>query len=210
MEEAVGGHDPSPEQLIRDWQAGLRREETFRALFEQFRSPIANFFLNRGFSAEEARELTQDTFARVYRGMAAFRFESGVATWIFRIAKNLWFNTRRDRHALRRSGQEVPLQEELDPQPVEDSSASPAPAKWTHAPQLEELLVEERHRLLRDAVASLTPKERRVALLVLQDRDYAEIALILRIPVGTVKSRMAAARRRLRELLAGHYPDFSL
>src|SRR5687768_11300054 len=88
-------------------------------LFRQYYRPVLAFFARRGFSAEESRDLAQETFLRVYKNWASFRGESSEVTWLFQIATNLYRNTIRSRSALKRDRQEVPL-EESDGEPVAD------------------------------------------------------------------------------------------
>ena len=75
-------------QLVERWHAGDDREEVFRTLFETFYGPLYRFFTRRGFSPEESQDLIQETFLRVYKGIASFRQEAKWENWLFQIASN--------------------------------------------------------------------------------------------------------------------------
>lgn len=179
----------SSDRLIETWRAGVERDEMMPLLYERYASPVARFFANRGFTGEECQDLTQETFLNIYRHLDRFRGDSGFNTWVFAIARNVWRNARRDRGRQKRSGDEVPLD-----QAPPSADRSPGP--------LAHVLIGERHRLLRNALDGLPRAEQHLVLLRLdQGMKYREIADLMRLPLGTVKSKLAKAHRRLRERL---------
>ncbi len=200
------------ERLIEEWQAGSNREENFRCLFERYSRPIADFFKNRGFSNEECRDLTQETFLGVYQGIADFRLDSSFETWLFRIARNRWCNAIRDRSRKKRAAQEVPLDEGPDADKdsaflaeIDLASSGESAGPLTH------VLIEEGLRLLRDAVTELPPVQQRLFLLRFgQELKYREIAGVMGIPEGTVKSQLSRARESLKEVLGDYYTDINI
>lgn len=200
------------ERLIEEWQAGSNREENFRCLFERYSRPIADFFKNRGFSNEECRDLTQETFLGVYQGIADFRLDSSFETWLFRIARNRWCNAVRDRSRKKRAAQEVPLDE--GPDADRDSAflaAVDLGSSGENAGPLTHVLVEESLRLLRDAVTELPPVQQRLFLLRFgEELKYREIATVMGIPEGTVKSQLSRARESLKEVLGDHYTNINI
>lgn len=185
-------------QATRQQRAELPSEaETFAQLFERLYPSVVYFFQRQGFGREESRDLAQDTFLRVYKGMGGFREEARIETWLFRIAKNLASNARRYDKAARRRHEEVSLEETLEQgQPIPQGS---------HLRQdpgaldpLEELLDDERTCALRQAVEELPPKMRQVLLLrVDQNLKYREIALLLEVSIETVKAHLHQAKRLL-------------
>ena len=79
-------------------------------LFRRYYRPVVAFFVRRGFSIEESRDLAQETFLRVFKNMDSFRGESAVETWLFQIAGNLYKNTLRSLQTQKRDAQEVSLE----------------------------------------------------------------------------------------------------
>ena len=199
------------ERWVRDWQEGKRSEDSFRRLYEAYSRPIVFFFKKQGFSREECWDLCQETFIRVYRGMKSFRLEASFETWLFGIARNVWRNRVRDRSTQKRSGEEV----SLDPQPdSEDAEAGSGPAAGLEDEgigPLDEVLVDERLRLVREAMRDLSPQRQCVLILfVTHELSYSEIGDLLEIPVGTVKSQLFKARSSLRKTLGDRYTDIDL
>lgn len=178
--------------------AEVGRDLEFETLFERYARPVSYFFAHRGFSPEECRDLTQETFVGVYRGMDAFRRDASVETWLFTIAANVWRNEVRSRTAGKREGREVPLEG------LAEGSGTLLPAELREADDpLAGLLEEERACLLREALGELPAQMRRCLLLRLdQQLKYREIAQVLRVSIETVKSQLFQARERLRHRLA--------
>ena len=191
--------------LVEEWQAGHNREEIFRSLFNRYYPMVARFFKSRGFSGEEQQDLAQETFLGAYRGLTSFRFESRFETWLLCIARNVWLNAMRGHSRAKRAGKEVPL--EGSPQEAGQQSrgiADPQSRSAQRADLLleDELLEDERRRLVRDAIARLTPQQQRIVMLRLSlELKYSEIAAILQIPTGTVKSQLSRAYSQLRRVL---------
>jgi RNA polymerase sigma-70 factor (ECF subfamily) len=176
---------PEPlESFVQRLRDDAGHEESFRALFDRFYGPLFRFFQKRGFSTEESQDLIQETFLRVYVGIADFRGESRGVHWLFRIAANTALKAVRHRTAAKRAGESVPLDGE------EAGSEGSAP--------LRQLLDKERKERLAEAIERLPAQMRRcVRLRVLQDLDYGEIAEILQISPSTVKVQLFKARKRL-------------
>ena len=178
----------------------LRKQE-FRALFDQYYRAIFNFFANRGFGAEDCRELTQATFLAAYASRERFRGDSRVETWIFSIAKNIWRRTVRDRNREKRKSEEVPL-EEVVVDRVPDSKAEDP---------LERALQEERVRLMREALEELPELLRAcVVLRIDQGLSYREVAVAMRIPEDRVKSLLHQARTKLRRHLSKSFTEIEI
>jgi RNA polymerase sigma-70 factor (ECF subfamily) len=149
----------------------------------------------------DAADVVQEVFLKVFRNIGTFRAESSLKTWIYRIALNEARNQRRwfGRHRAKEVGLELDLQhwngwdhEFTSTDWLEDNGQSPYEVALDH----------EMHSLVEQGLAQLSPNHR--AALVLREVEgltYDEIAEILEIPPGTVKSRILRARDCLRKEL---------
>ncbi|MFL6199853.1 MAG: RNA polymerase sigma factor [Thermoanaerobaculia bacterium] len=164
-------------------------------LFHRYYRPVVSFFMKRGFSSEESRDLAQETFYRVCNKWDSFRGESSVETWLFQIAANLYKNTLRSLQAQKRDAQEVPL----DGEAVELRSRETDP--------LRVVLTEEQASLLRSALEKLPPQMRQAVLLRIRDLKYREIAELMHVSIETVKAHLYQARQQFRTLLADYFTD---
>lgn len=168
-------------------------------LFQRYFQPIVAFFIGRGFSVEEGRDLAQETFLRVFKQMDSFRGESSPESWLFQIASNLYKNTIRTRQTQKRDALEVPLSElpgGLDAATEERSDS------------LVTVLTGERKRVLRAALRDLPPQMRRCVILrVEHDLKYREIAQLMGVSIETVKAHLYQARQHLRGRLADYFTD---
>lgn len=183
-------------------RAGL--DEAFRQLFDRHGEEIFRFFLRQGLPTEDARELTQETFVRVYQGMDGFRGEATARTWVFTIARNAFRNALRHEGAAKRQGGEVPL--DPAPSPGEADLPEREPPDPEATDPLESVLSRERRERLRRAVEELPDRMRHCVLLrVYQDRKYREIATVLQVSIETVKSQLHQAKGRLRRRLGEEF-----
>jgi RNA polymerase sigma-70 factor (ECF subfamily) len=190
--------------LIRRFHAG--DESAFVEIMQRHREKIygLTFALlrNRG----DAEEITQDTFIRAHRGLANFRGDSSLATWLNRIAVNLarnryWYFFRRRRHAT--LSLDCPLGDDSDATFTDlVATDTPDPARETANAEFAALLA--------SCLEKLDPRHREILTLrSTLHRSYDEIAATLGLNVGTVKSRIARARENLRALLAEACPEFA-
>lgn len=179
------------DEAIRRFQQGVERETSFQLLFESYYRPLLRFFARKGFGPEASRDLTQETFLGIYRGLNGFRRDARFESWLYRIATTTYLKRVRDASRDKRRGREV----------AHDDVAE-TPALSTAPGQLGEVLAEERRRRVRRAVGELPPQMRKcLALRVEQELSYREIAAVLGIEVDTVKAHLFQARQRLRELV---------
>jgi RNA polymerase sigma-70 factor (ECF subfamily) len=164
-------------------------------LFRRYHRPVVAFFMKRGFSSEDSRDLAQETFLRVYSKWDSFRGESSVETWLFQIASNLYKNTLRGQQTQKRDAQELSLDAVVE---LETGERDP----------LRVVLTEEETRLLRDAMETLPPQMQQAVLLrVGQDLKYREIAELMHVSIETVKAHLYQARQHLRDRLADYFTD---
>ena len=173
----------SDAELIRAVAGGDR--EAFVRLFENYAGRIKAFMMRSGASAGDADEIAQDVMVAVWRRAETFDpSRSAASTWIFAIARN------RRIDLLRRSGRPAP--DPLDPlfQPEAEPDAFDA------------LDAAEREERLREALAALPPEQRAVLVAAFYEGlSHAEIAAREHLPLGTVKSRIRLAFRRLSGIL---------
>jgi RNA polymerase sigma-70 factor (ECF subfamily) len=179
--------------------AGKGDPEAYAALYDRWSGPILRWFWHACYDRAAAEDLMQETFLRVWRAAPRYEVRARFSTYLFQVAKNLWLNERAK--ILRR-----PLKVSLDAprDAAEDGSgtslAERLPGDGPSPP--DETVRAETGRRIRAAVDGLSDKLREVFLLAgFQEMPYAEVAEVLGIPEGTVKSRMWAAVRVLRERL---------
>jgi RNA polymerase sigma-70 factor (ECF subfamily) len=177
--------------LVRACRAG--QTEAFGILVRRYQDRLYPTLLRLVGSAEDAEDVLQDTFVRAFEKIDQFHGESSFYTWAYRIGVNLalsGYRRQRVRAALGNLGSgQRPREEDLpDESPDADPSMPMARA--------------EQERIVADALNQLCPEHR--AVVILKDFDghrYEEISEILKIPVGTVRSRLHRARCELRDRL---------
>lgn len=174
----------------------------FERLVEERHGDIYALLYRLTEDAEEARDLTQETFLQAFRHIAAFRGDADLRTWLYRIAVNQarnrwrwWKRRRRDRT--------VSLDE-----PVSEANDSPLSARLADgnadADPEQQTLARERERALLAALHTLSSAYREVIVLRdIEGLSYEEVAHALEINVGTVKSRLSRGRIELRRRLEG-------
>lgn len=167
------------------------REAAFRELVSRYRRRIYGICYRYFGDHDEAEEATQETFVLLVRRAGQFRGKSRLSTWIYRIAVNAC-------HDLARHDARRPRTPVADVAALAGSTPDPAGAPPEVAAGHE---LAER---LQEALLQLDEVSRACVILgPVEGRPYAEIATILDMPVGTVKSRVHRARARLAELLEG-------
>lgn len=152
-----------------------------------------------GGDEEAAREIAQDVLISAYRHLAQFRGESRFSTWLYRMTVNFSKNRHvaEGRRARRFTSLDSlgPARNDEAPRPYDAPDTQPSPRTLAAGRQLLQLLFERLHLLPEEFHAVLH-------LRYVEDRPYEEIADLLAIPLGTVKSRINRGRRELRKLAA--------
>lgn len=175
------------QQLVQQIQAGDRR--AFERLLDAYETRVYRLALRFTERIADAEDVTQEIFVAVYKGLGQFRGNSALGTWIYRIAMNHCLEFRRKRKL-----ECLPYDEELM-LPENDWRADPFQSANRH----------ELSERVEAALSCLSPLHRDVIILhELQGMTYQEVAAALDVPVGTVKSRLSNAFRRLRDLLGGY------
>jgi RNA polymerase sigma-70 factor (ECF subfamily) len=196
--------------LVLTLRAGV--ESAYEELIQRFEQPVFNIISRLMDDPADAADVVQDVFLKIFKSISSFRQDSSLKTWIYRIAVNEARNHRRWFSRHRR--QEVCLDGDArnldrDTHGYQDWLPDPGRSPFDLA------LDRETQSLVEQALLKLNPKFR--AALVLREIEglsYEEIAEILDISLGTVKSRILRGRDALRKQLAGRLeadsaPDWS-
>ena len=168
------------------------REGQFEELFRYYPA-VVKLLLEIGFGLEDARDLAQEVFTRVYEHMDAYRGESKLV-FLQTVARRVAYNARRDQHAGKRAGTHVAADEVLE---LEDPRAGTV---------LAHLQKEEELQRLRSAIEQLPPREQEAIRFQLSELPLESIASRLNVTVSALKSRLHTARKRLSDLL-GEEPE---
>lgn len=171
----------------------IQRGETdaFEILVRRHEKSIFNLVYRMLGDHDDAAEVSQEVFLSAYRAIGQFRGDANFSTWLYRIALN--HATTRRRSMSSRQQKTVPID---DMEPLSDPELGPAET-------LERKEIRERVQL---ALNKLEPDDATMILLRdLQDISYDEVARVLEIPVGTVKSRLHRARQALKTQLATYF-----
>ncbi|GDX40209.1 RNA polymerase sigma factor [Armatimonadota bacterium] len=160
----------------------------FGEILDAHEAPVYRLALRYTDGVSDAEDLTQDIFLAVYASLPKFQGRSAFGTWVYRIALNHCLEFQRKRRFV-----SVPIEENLM---LRNDDRQADPLEFTHQKQIA--------RQVEEALNSLSPLHRDVVVLhELQGLTYQEVADALDVPVGTVKSRLSNAFRRLRDRLAG-------
>lgn len=174
------------------------REEAFDALVLKYHKKVFNVAYRMLNNYEEANDISQEVFVRVYKNIRGFREESGIFTWLYRITVNL------SKNRLKVLNREKKRLESLD-DPILTDEGQIKPEIAEDKPTAAQILVhKEDAELIKAALASLDEEFREVVVLRdIEGLSYEEIARILRVNPGTVKSRLHRGRLALKEKLEG-------
>jgi RNA polymerase sigma-70 factor (ECF subfamily) len=181
---------PDDSELVGRCRAGDL--SAFEPLVEKYRQRVWRLAYQILRDREEAWDVAQEAFVRAYQSLPAFRGQSAFYTWMFRIVVNLATDRQRQRGARARALGGEPVPEEEWERSVADPTADPAGLAARA----------EQREMIRRALDSLPLNYRTIIMLSdVEGLTYREIAQVLRIPMGTVMSRLHNARKRLRGLL---------
>jgi len=169
-------------QLIAASKGG--DQDAFAQLVQRYQRRVFNLVYRMLQQYEEANETTQETFLAAWQGLPAFRGDARFATWLYRIAYNCSLKQLEQRK--RDKALQVALEAEQDNTKLVDT----------------EMDVRDRQALVREHLSHLPAKYRIVLILRhLQDMTYEEMAEILTMPIGTIKTHLFRARNLLKERL---------
>ena len=179
------------ELLIRRAQSG--DEGAFEQLLLAHQKSVYNLCLRMAGNPDDALDLSQEAFIRAWRALGQYQFDAAFSTWLFRLTSNVCIDFLRRQ----KRQQHMSLTVTDDDEPGEEFTVpDPAPG-----PE-EQAVHNERRQAVARAMAALPEDYRAVMQLrAVEEFSYEQIAEILDIKVGTVKSRLARARTQLRKIL---------
>ncbi len=185
------------QRTIRRCKRG--EEAAFQEILERYRGPIYNLCYRMSRNSEDARDLAQEVFIKVFSLLDRFDEEYAFSSWLFRIATNHCIDhLRRNRlRFLSLDGMSGPDGEEYE---VQIPAETPEPDIVLQRKQALERLTE--------VIADLPPHYRAITLLRHdQQLSYEEIAEVLQLPLGTVKARIHRARNLVQQMLKARSYD---
>ncbi|WP_372370218.1 RNA polymerase sigma factor [Candidatus Uabimicrobium sp. HlEnr_7] len=171
--------------------------QAFDTLYQKYASVVGNFYMRLGCQQETSQDYVQEVFMRIWRARYNYRPLAKFTTYLFQIAKNYWINQRE--------------KQKRRPQvhSIESNSHIQQQEENTPLPDVKMLTDELSHKIL-ESIQQLGDKYRLVFVMSeFEGLKYREIAEILDIPIGTVKSRMSTAEKKLREKLSKYVEETS-
>jgi RNA polymerase sigma-70 factor (ECF subfamily) len=184
--------------LVAELKAGS--EEAYSSLIAEFHQPIYSLVYRVVSDPCDAADATQDVFLKVFRGMKHFHGESSLKTWIYRIAIHEASNRRR--WWFRHKAQEVPIAEDQSNSEYRPGSVAAEMLVDKGESPFDNVAHEEVRARVEDELRKVSePYRATVVLRDLEGMSYEEIAEIMRVSLGTVKSRLTRGREALRQRL---------
>jgi RNA polymerase sigma-70 factor (ECF subfamily) len=187
--------------LVEELRRGV--EEAYETLIERFQQPVYNLVYRLMDDPSESPDVVQEVFLKVFRNIGSFKGNSTLKTWIYRIALNEAYNHRRwfTRHKRQEIGLESNEDENLS---YQDVLPDPGRSAFDIASDI------EMRSLVEIALGELNPAFRAaVVLRDIEDLSYEEIAEVLQVSLGTVKSRILRGREALKKVLTGRIKPVS-
>lgn len=176
-------------ELIAECLQG--RTEAFGQLVTRYQDRLFGTLVTMLGSAEDARDVAQDAFVQAYQKLDSFRGQSAFYSWLFRIALNSSVDHHRRQRRPTVSIDAAREQTGTEPTDLHPETSPSFGIERT-----------ERQNLVQTALGKLSPEYREVLVLKeMEDLKYEEIAVLVKIPVGTVRSRIHRGRAELKEIL---------
>ena len=184
------------ETLIR--QAAAGDQNAFAALLAAYQKPVYNLALRMTGSPDDALDLSQEAFLRAWRGLSGYRFDASFSTWLYRLTGNVCIDFLRRR----KKEKTIPLYYTDEENEEQELPRPPTPLPHPAPATEDQALLRLEQSQVAEAMAKLEPEYRQALILrVIDGLSYAEIAAATDVPEGTVKSRIARAREKMRRLL---------
>ena len=160
--------------------------DAFEQLVVAYRDQVFRLALRMCGSEADADEVAQEAFLSAWKALPNFRGESQFSTWLYQLTTHAAIDL------MRREKRQIAAADI-----TEVSAADPAPSPQQQAEQ------SEQREIVRDAILQLAPEQREVVVLrFMEELSYEEIGAVLKLPSGTVKSRLNRAKAQLKEILS--------
>ncbi len=179
-------------------QAAAGDSAAFEQLVLRYQNQVYNLALRMVNNETDAQDLAQEAFIRAWRALDSFQYSSQFSTWLYRLTSNICIDFLRSQKRHQITSLTVLLDDESQQWDMPDEQP---------LPEIQAIANEEQ-RILAQALATLEPEYRQILTLrILNDCSYQQIAKILGVREGTVKSRLFRAREQLRKKLSqnGNY-----
>ena len=187
----------SDQQVVVFAQQG--REDAYRELISRYERPVFSLIFRMVRDKETAEDLAQETFIKVLNNIDRYLPEFKFSSWLFKIANNITIDFLR-----RRQIDTISIEGAPDAVTAESKKATAIALASGGESPLQELESKELGEQIEKAIGKLRPEYRACILLRhVEDYSYDEIAEIVKLPLGTVKTYIHRARAELRESLAG-------
>ena len=169
--------------ILREIRNG--NDAVFKELIRQYEGLVSATIIGMIGMCSEAEDIGQEVFVRFYKARHSFRGDSSIGTYLTRIAINLSLNEIKRRKRQSR----LFLNSDTEINEIEDKDSNP--------------VIDEDREIIRRGIQKLAPKFRSVLVLRLIDgHSTEETSKILKVPIGTVLSRLARAQKKLKEILS--------
>jgi len=198
LASAIGVRSQEESAIVAELKAGS--EAAYAWLIGEFQQPVYGLVYRIVNDPADAADTTQDVFLKVFRGMKHFHGESSLKTWIYRIALHEAANRRR--WWFRHKAKETSIEPETEANGVSDNAIQLALTDHADSP-FESVAHYEVQRRVGEELRKV-PEPYRTTLILrdLEEMSYEEIAEVLEVSLGTVKSRLTRGRDALRQRLA--------
>jgi RNA polymerase sigma-70 factor (ECF subfamily) len=198
LASVIGIRSQEEAAIVAELKAGS--EQAYAWLIGEFQQPVYGLVYRIVNDPADAADTTQDVFLKVFRGMKQFHGESSLKTWIYRIALHEAANRRR--WWFRHKARETSIEQESDGAGAGENAMQMALTDHADSP-FDSVAQHEVQRRVEEELQKLAEPYRTTLILRdLEEMSYEEIAEVLEISLGTVKSRLTRGREALRQRLA--------
>ena len=171
-------------ELVERFKSG--EKAVFEELFSRYQDMVFSIAWSMSGNRELAEDIAQEAFVKAYLGLSGFRGKSSFKTWLYRIAVNQALRMRSQ------TARRIEIEHQMEDMDLPSEEKAPDEAAESS----------EREKRVREAIAELPESQRAVVTLrYLEGLDLAEVAEVLGTPLGTVKSRIHHALKRISYLL---------